>query len=325
MTSKQYYTSEEILKRSEELGLDLSDRKIKYYVTLGILPKPVRNPREAKGITDGRVAYFPPETLGRLSKIKELQDSGFTLPQIKKYFEEALDPALKSFLAPPQEGDDGAVPLERVVKALMGESIREATRSLMQAVSADDSDEAFQKAYIDYYNGILSPLIGKERSERYVRDFFINAPEQDREKKLEPLRRWRAQFLRSQVPEKPSFVSSYLDELCSSLEQGAVKDDDALEKLHELADKVNTMQAKYREQARVFNEAFDISKIMRQIFWIYLKALLEMESFVRNGRKEHLKRARSLYGKADEMLGMVEDLIGRIRTLLMLWNDVEKA
>ncbi|MGV8121042.1 MAG: MerR family transcriptional regulator [Candidatus Xenobiia bacterium LiM19] len=324
MTSRQYYTSEEILRKSDELGLELSDRKIKYYVTLGILPKPVRNPLEAKGNIDGRVAYFPPETLERLSKIKELQDSGFTLPQIKKYFKDSLDPALKSFLEQEQEGDD-AVPLERIVTTLMGENVREATKSFIQAMSADDSAEAFQNASIQYYHNILIPLIGRERAEKYVRDFFINAAAEEREKKLEPLKRWRAQFLKSSAPQKPSFVSSYLDDLCNNLERGAVKDNDALEKLHELADKVNSMQSKYREQARVFNEAFDISKIMRQIFWIYLKALLEMESFVKNGKKEHLKHAKSLYGKADEMLGLVEDLIGRIRTLLILWNDIDKA
>ena len=39
MTSRQYYTSEEILKKSDELGLELSDRKIKYYVTLGDTPQ----------------------------------------------------------------------------------------------------------------------------------------------------------------------------------------------------------------------------------------------------------------------------------------------
>ncbi len=325
MKSPQHYTSEEILQKSEELGLDLSDRKIKYYVTLGILPKPVRNPLEAKGNVDGRVAYFPPDTLERLSKIKDLQDSGFTLPQIKKYFEDSLDPVLKSFLVQEGEGDDDAVPLERIVKSLMGENVREATKNFIQAVSADDSDEAFQKASMDYYHNILTPLIGRERSEKYVRDFFLNTTPEERERKLEPLKRWRVQFLKSSAPQKSSFVSSYLDELCLNLEHGVVKDDAALEKLQELAEKVNSMQTKYREQARIFNEAFDISKIMRQIFWIYLKALLEMESFVKNGKKEHLKRARRLYGKADEMLGLVEDLIGRIRTLLILWNDIDKA
>ncbi|MDQ7822376.1 MAG: MerR family transcriptional regulator [Candidatus Eremiobacteraeota bacterium] len=320
MEGKRYLTSEEIMKEAEALGIPLVERKLKYYVTLGLLEKPARNPRNAGMELDGRVAYFSVGTLERLRKIKELQDSGFTLPQIKKYFENELKPALTEFL----EGKGhAAVPADTVAKAFLGDGMREAFRKFQARIRDEGGEEAFQEAAFSYYEDILSQLLGRKNAAKYVKDFLRSASPAEREKKLEPLRRWKEGLAGAQKAGKSPF-SKVLEQMCSSLEKGDFRAGDIMEKLQELAEKIQALQEKYRERTRLFSEAFEISKFMRSIFWAYLKALLEIEAFVKNGEVRHIEKARLLFSKADLMLSSVEDLVARVKELVSLADEVGK-
>lgn len=315
---KNYYTSDEILRKAEDLGLDLVERKLKYYVTLGILPKPVRNPDDAGEALDGRVAYFPPETLDRLKKIQELQSSGFTLPQIKAYFNRSIDPGLEEFLGS-GKGHHRISP-EILAKLLLSDDMREAARSFQRKISSDGTEEAFQGAALEYYFETLALLLGEETAKKYVKEFLIDAPSEQKERNIAPLRKWKDYLLRKQ---KGSFISTALDHVYNQLIEGTYSTPEIMEKLREMAEKVNVLQNKYKETGRVLGEAFEISKYMRQIFWVYLKSLLEIENFLKDKKKDHLKRARILYYKADEMLNSMEDLIGVIKNMVKLYEDIE--
>lgn len=323
MAGKKYYTSEEILENSKEFGLLLTDRKLKYYVTVGILEKPLRNPVEASERLDGRVAYFSNDTLERLKKVRELQDSGFTLPQIKKYFERAIDPKLEDYLK--IAGDNEAqkdISAAMLGKVFLSNEMREATLSFVRCASEGTTEESFKKTAINYYYEVLSLLIGDEKAEKYVKELILETSPENIEKKIEPLRKLRESILKKKT-DGGKFLSKYLDEICEKLKKKEYKDTEILEKLRGLAERVQAMQDKYRQKAIVINEAFEMSKFMRQIFWIYLKALLEMENFIKDKKDEHLARASSLYNKADEMLGRIEELIAVIKNLVNLNEEAE--
>lgn len=72
--------------RVEELALaaDVSVDTVRYYQKQRLLPPPER---------DGRVAWYAPEHLERLGRIKELQQRGFSLAVIRRFLDGELDPA----------------------------------------------------------------------------------------------------------------------------------------------------------------------------------------------------------------------------------------
>lgn len=78
---------EEVLQRSAQRGLEISERTFRYYVVLGLLPKPLKKVGE-----DARVHFYPAAILDRLQEIRGLQEQGFSLKQIKKYVEEPPPP-----------------------------------------------------------------------------------------------------------------------------------------------------------------------------------------------------------------------------------------
>jgi DNA-binding transcriptional MerR regulator len=316
-----YLTSEEVLKEAEKLGLELAERKLKYYVTLGIIPKPVRSPDNTDRNYDGRVAYFKSDIVQRLRKVKELQDSGFTLPQIKKYFEEALDPALKDFLQS-SRGENENSRLDSLVKLLSSDDIKNATRDFRQKIAADPGDKALEKAAVEYYVEVLSRFLGREKAIEYVDEFIVRAPAEEREKKLAPLKKLRAQVIK---PDRSVSLTTLLESICTEVEAGSFNSALVLDRLKEIAEKVHIMQARYRDSTQALKEAFDMSRIMRQAFWAYFKALLEIESFIKNGDRAHLARTRFLAARADEMLRVLEELLAGIKQLINLYEDVEKS
>jgi len=315
-----YLTSEEVLEEADKIGLELAERKLKYYVTLGIIPKPVRNPQDRSKTYDGRVAYFPHEIIQRLAKIKELQDSGFTLVQIKKYFAQSLAPDLEDFL---QSGSSAVENhrLDNLLSLLSSDDIRKATRDFQARLAADPGDESLEQAAFDYYAGVLSRLIGREKAIRYVEDFLVKASPAERKKRLEPLRNLRAQIVQSGGT---TSLSSILMTMCSDMEKGSYEPQKVLDRLREIAEKVHIMQARYRDSTLAFKDAFDMARFMRQAFWAYFKALLEMESFIKDGGPSHLHRARLLSSRADEMLAAIESMLSGMKNLLALQEEIEK-
>ena len=77
----KYLDLDEILERANQMGLKLTERTFRYYGVLGLLPHPV------KGAEDARVRYYPETVLETLQTIRELQQEGYSLKQIKRQLE----------------------------------------------------------------------------------------------------------------------------------------------------------------------------------------------------------------------------------------------
>lgn len=75
---------------------------VRYYQTLGLLPRPAR---------EGRIAWYDDEHVWRLERIKELKERGFTLAMIGRALDGRLDPseeALAGALAEPLPGEQAS-------------------------------------------------------------------------------------------------------------------------------------------------------------------------------------------------------------------------
>jgi DNA-binding transcriptional MerR regulator len=85
--------------RVEELALaaDVSVDTIRYYQKQHLLPPPGR---------DGRLAFYSPEHLERIARIKDLQRRGFTLAVIRRFLAGELDPVDEPLAAAVAGGGD---------------------------------------------------------------------------------------------------------------------------------------------------------------------------------------------------------------------------
>ena len=93
---------EELAKRAR-----LSVDTIRYYQHRGLLPPPERN---------GRVAYYSPAHLARLSRIKELKQQGLSLQTIKRVLE-GIHPADAALVAAVAGKEEPSLTLEEVAAA----------------------------------------------------------------------------------------------------------------------------------------------------------------------------------------------------------------
>lgn len=76
-------TTEDFVRLANEKGLDLNLRKLRFYISEGIIPKPEVIP--VKGI--GRKGFYPKSTLNTLFLVFLLHDQGYTLNNIKLFLD----------------------------------------------------------------------------------------------------------------------------------------------------------------------------------------------------------------------------------------------
>src|SRR3990170_6691661 len=97
--------------RVEELAgkAGVSVDTVRFYQKQRLLPPPVR---------EGRVAWYTPEHLARMDRVKELRRRGFTLAVIRRFLDGELDPADEPLAAAVSEavapGDEEFVTAEEL-------------------------------------------------------------------------------------------------------------------------------------------------------------------------------------------------------------------
>ena len=79
MPREDYFTIAELLEELRNLGTVVEERTLRYWVSRGLLSKPVKKPFRG---ADGRVAYFSVEVLKSIADILRLQHEGWKLEQI---------------------------------------------------------------------------------------------------------------------------------------------------------------------------------------------------------------------------------------------------
>lgn len=184
--ARDYLTQEELLDQARELGLDLSERTLKFYTTRGLVPKPEKKPFPS---ADGRVAYFHKDALRRLRRIEQLKSQGFKLEQIRKLLEQKGGESLRQ-LGPAEEDWRRQVAF-RYLHLQAGEEGRRARVEFLASVLDTEQEDILQRAARRYMARLLTPLIGETEATRYVEEYFLGLSPRELHRRMEQFRKWR--------------------------------------------------------------------------------------------------------------------------------------
>ncbi|MEW6277933.1 MAG: MerR family transcriptional regulator [Candidatus Eremiobacterota bacterium] len=184
--ARDYLTLSELYEQAQELGLELSERTLKYYMARGLLPKPEKAPFPD---ADGRVSYFHRDSLKRVRRIVQLKNQGLTLDQIRKVLERKETEPLKQLTSP--EDDWRRQVAFRYLHQHGGEEARRARMEFLASVLGTDREDLLQRSARRYLARLLTPLVGEAEAARYVDEFFFGLTPRELSRRMELFRRWR--------------------------------------------------------------------------------------------------------------------------------------
>lgn len=180
MSHPSHLSFPKFLEQAQQLGLDVSERTLNYYIGRGLLPKPIKRPFVG---ADGRVAYLPVDALKQLRKILKLKDEGLKLEQIRRTLE-----GKGSAPGDPLEKESWQRELVfRFLRHLPGGHYKPAR--LLVATRLSGNQRLQVEDLKVYQIATLTPLVGEEEATRWVHQFYLQLPERELQKHLHAVTR----------------------------------------------------------------------------------------------------------------------------------------
>lgn len=168
-----YLSLPRLLRQAQELGLELNERTLQYYVKRGLVPRGLKNPYSG---ADGRATYWPATVLKRLRRIFQLKQQGFKLEQIKS----ALEGGARA------EGPEPDWRREVAYRYLKNELRRQPRPD-----QRPGDEAAWLEALRSEQMAGLAPLIGEEAARHWVAEFYLELHPHELARTLEGYRaRW---------------------------------------------------------------------------------------------------------------------------------------
>ena len=203
-------TLPQVLAAAGQRGLELTERTFRYYAVVGLIPRPLKRP---SGDEDARVHYYASDIVDRLMQIRTLQAQGYSLKQIKVWFEMRGGGTAPS--AQPSGGEPrGSVPAhaQEEVAALLrffsSDTLHGAMRMFVEATLTDGSDEALRRAALSWYETVVGGVLDTRRDDT-VRQALSQLSPLEINALIEPLRRIRDEERRRDAAEsEPPIVTA---------------------------------------------------------------------------------------------------------------------
>ena len=170
------------------MGLDVNQRTVRFYVAKGLLDKPIKNPYVG---ADGRVSFFPKESLRRLRKLLQFQNDGYTLDQIQRLLEGHGSNQLRQASVSANDDDWRREVALRYLNDFDSRTGRQAKTEFLVSVSQTEDDQALMAAGKVYLQRRLARIVGPEASQAYVEEYFLKIAPAELERRLALFRRWR--------------------------------------------------------------------------------------------------------------------------------------
>ena len=320
MSGERYLSTEEVLAESRKLGLEVSERTLKYYVSLGLLPKPGKHP---SGQVDRRVLFFPAEVLSTLEQIRRLKQEGFSLEQVRQFQAGEALPDLESLA----RGRDleGSRLAEKVIRALGSDEVRQAYRDFL-ALPGEAPDEALRRVGQDFYRRVLASLVGPEEADRTIARTFRGLTPAQWEKRLAPLKKMREAMPKGAPGLREDSLgrtlTSRLEELANQLLAG--QPSPTLEgDLSQVARQVETLAAKYSGVPPSNPQKHEIARYMGKALEVYGEAVEWLREAAATQDPQAARQALVRAGRAGQILAHLENMVSEKRELLRLCQEEE--
>jgi DNA-binding transcriptional MerR regulator len=315
LTRERLLTTEEVVAEASQRGFEISERTLKYYVSLGLVSRPGRHP-SAKA--DKRVLYFPEEVLDTLAEIRRLQDSGLTLEQIRQFLTGSARPDLQA-LAESSE-TEGTRMAERVIRALLSQEVGQAYRDFL-SLPLETGDEALRESGRAFYQKVLEALVGAERARQIVTRTFARLTPAQWERKLTPLLRMRAERSGNRAGAGGNLLGRTLTSQLHELANRILAGQPAETELAEVKARLKRLTAKYSGVPETNAQRHEIARFMSKALEVYSEALWLLEEGARSGDRPLVQRAVARADRAGVILEHLENMIAEKRELLRLCHE----
>jgi len=304
---------EEVLSMANELALDIDERTFKYYLSLEIISKPVKNPFPEG---DKRVKFYPAQVMDDLKRIFQLKSRGFSLKQIKKLMLEDKSKELTTLVTVTQK-DEKREMAHDFLRTITGPELGEAWKDFMSSAMSDVSDKNLHDAVKAYLSRLLGSWLDSDEAGKYVEDFFINLDPDDREDLIEPFRKKRDDELLKHKADRLDLLR-YLQKLCGRVILGRYNRLEVLEWLDGIAANLQKVKAEYEEKKSDDSIEREIQWFMLKGLSLYLEALSEIKENLSSKKREVLIASLGKARSAHNVIKTLEEITEKKKVLLSL-------
>jgi len=315
LNQKHLLTSEQVIAEARKLGVEISQRTLKFYVSQGLVPHPERHP---SGTVDKRVLFFNGRTPAILAEIRRLQESGLTLQQIGQYL--AGSAQLDLQVLAQEANSDGSKIAEKVVQALLSREVGQAYQDFL-TLPAEAGDQVVRQLGREFYERVLQALIGTRRAKHLVARTFDQFTPTQWERKLSPLLQLRA---RHSGPRSGTggnvlgrTLTSHLRELAGRIREGQTPDTE----LAQVKARLERLTSKYSGVPDTNPHRHEIARYMTKALEVYGEALWMLEEAARSQDDPLIDRAVNRAQRAGVILDHLESMVAEKRELLRLCHE----
>ncbi len=315
MNQEPLLTSEQVVAEARKLGVEISQRTLKFYVSQGLLPHPERHPSDS---VDKRVLFFPARVLGILAEIRRLQESGLTLQQIRRYLAGNARPDLQVLAR--ESNSEGSRIAEQVVKALFSQEVSQAYQDFL-TLPAEAGDQAVRQLGREFYERVLQALIGARQARHLVARTFDRLTPAQWERKLAPLLQLRARHSGRRAGTGGNVLArtltSHLRDLAGRIREGQNPEAE----LAQVKARLERLTLKYAGVPETNPHRHEIARFMAKALEVFGEALWMLEEASHSQDPSLIDRALSRAQKAGDILDHLEGMVAEKRALLRLCHE----
>ncbi|MDQ7823772.1 MAG: MerR family transcriptional regulator [Candidatus Eremiobacteraeota bacterium] len=310
---KDFYTMEEVLDLSKELAIEIDERTFKYYLSLEIISKPVKNPYPQG---DKRIKFYPARVIDELKRIFQLKNRGFSLKQIKKLFIEEKSKEL-DVLIDVTGKDEKREMAHAYLEALLGSESKIAWKEFLSASTSEVSEKTLLDALKLYLERMLSSWLRSDEAGKYVEEYLLDLDSDIREGVVDFFKKARDNEIMKHRAEKMDLLR-FLQKLCGRVILGRYNRAEVEEWLNEVIANLEKLKCAYQEKAPQDTLSTEMNGLMLKGIELYLDSIHEIKENISSKRREILIAALGKARTAHNILSSLEEIAEKKKVLIGL-------
>lgn len=214
------------------MGIALPERTLRFWVANGVLASPVKKPYRG---ADGRVGYYPRETLNLVPQVLRLQQEGWKLRQIRQRLEQPESPSKAGKPQAPTE--DSLEWATRYLQDLLSDT---ESRDRRRCFSSPGAAQSELRQVRHYLVARLERWVGRSTAVRATSAFLLGLSQRDFQRLVSRLR----------VPSSLRLAQALVNAEPSGQESIAVPPEGEFPRLRKSLGQQRARLEKYREHPR---------------------------------------------------------------------------